>query len=65
MRQCKCGGVIRQHELTGNREAWTCNECGRYEIIKEEKKWTYSKRDSTDFGQHGLKAPAKVASQSA
>jgi len=33
MRVCKCGGHIRQHELTKNREAWTCNECGRYEVI--------------------------------
>ena len=34
MRQCKCGGVIRQHQLTGNREAWTCNTCERYEAIQ-------------------------------
>jgi len=34
MRQCKCGGVIRQHPLTGNREAWTCGACGRYEAIE-------------------------------
>ena len=34
MRQCSCGGVIRQHQLTGNREAWTCNACGRYEAIE-------------------------------
>lgn len=34
MRVCKCGGTIRQHGLTKNREAWTCNECGRYEILE-------------------------------
>lgn len=36
MRACKCGGVIRQHQLTRNREAWTCNACGRYEAIQRE-----------------------------
>ena len=36
MRQCKCGGQIRQHQLTGNREAWTCNACGRYEAMQGE-----------------------------
>lgn len=34
MHVCKCGGVIRQHELTNNREAWTCGSCGRYEAIE-------------------------------
>ena len=38
MRQCKCGGVIRQHQLVNNREAWTCNACGRYEVVELEKK---------------------------
>ena len=33
MRVCKCGGSIRQHPLTRSREAWTCNSCGRYEVI--------------------------------
>jgi hypothetical protein len=33
MRQCKCGGIIRTHELRGWREAWTCGACGRYEVI--------------------------------
>jgi hypothetical protein len=32
-RQCTCGGLIRQHELTGDREAWTCGACGRYCVI--------------------------------
>jgi len=36
MRACKCGGTIRQHPLTRNREAWTCNACGRYEVIQRE-----------------------------
>lgn len=35
-RQCQCGGVIRQHQLTGEREAWTCSGCGRYEVVKRE-----------------------------
>ena len=41
MRQCKCGGNIRQHQLTNNREAWTCNACKRYEVIdlNEETEW--------------------------
>jgi hypothetical protein len=33
-RQCTCGGIIRQHELVGDREAWTCNACGRYGAIE-------------------------------
>ena len=33
MRICKCGAKITQHELTGNREAWHCRGCGRYEAI--------------------------------
>jgi ribosomal protein L32 len=33
MRACKCGGLIRQHHLTMNRDAWTCNSCGRYEVV--------------------------------
>jgi hypothetical protein len=33
-RQCHCGGLIRQHELTGNREAWTCGACKRYGVIE-------------------------------
>lgn len=33
MRQCQCGGIVRQHQLTGEREAWTCNSCGRYEAV--------------------------------
>jgi hypothetical protein len=45
MRQCKCGGKIRQHQLTNDREAWTCDACGRYEIIElnksEETDWIF------------------------
>jgi len=33
MRICKCGGILTQHVLVRNREAWTCTECGRYEVI--------------------------------
>jgi hypothetical protein len=36
-RQCTCGGIIRQHELTGEREAWTCNACGKYSAIQRTK----------------------------
>lgn len=32
-RQCQCGGTIRTHRLTNDREAWTCNACGRYEAM--------------------------------
>lgn len=35
MRQCKCGGVLREYALTGGRVVWTCNTCGRREIIRE------------------------------
>lgn len=38
MRQCKCGGLIREHQLTKNRVAWTCNQCGRYEQINLQEK---------------------------
>jgi hypothetical protein len=34
MRICKCGGVVRQHQLINNREAWTCSGCGRYEVVE-------------------------------
>jgi hypothetical protein len=33
MRQCKCGGKVREHVLKENRVAWTCGDCGRYEVI--------------------------------
>ena len=33
-RQCTCGGVLTSHELTGNREAWSCKQCGVYEAIQ-------------------------------
>lgn len=32
-RQCACGGLIRTHELTDGRTAWTCKDCGRYEAM--------------------------------
>lgn len=31
MRQCQCGGEIRVHNLSDNRQVWTCNSCGRRE----------------------------------
>jgi len=37
MRICKCGGIVGQHQLTNNREAWTCRSCGRYEIVEVKK----------------------------
>ena len=40
MHICKCCGTIRQHPLTetetNTREALTCNECGRYEVIERQ-----------------------------
>lgn len=33
-RNCQCGGVLRQHELTDNREAWSCPSCGRYQPMR-------------------------------
>lgn len=38
-RLCECGGVIREHQLTPEfvgqtREAWTCNACGRYQVVE-------------------------------
>ena len=44
MRICKCGGIVRQHNLTNNREAWTCNACKRYEIVEldeEDEEWIF------------------------
>ena len=37
MRQCKCGGRVREHVLTKDRVAWTCGDCGRYEVISPTK----------------------------
>lgn len=33
MRQCQCGGVQREHELTDGRTAYTCAQCGRYQAL--------------------------------
>jgi hypothetical protein len=33
MRQCKCGGLIREHDLVDGRVAWACNSCKRYEKV--------------------------------
>ena len=56
MRQCKCGGLIREHQLTGNRVAWTCNECGRYEQVETK----CLNQDLIDFGKHIHQAHEKV-----
>ena len=67
MRICKCGGIVGQHQLTNNREAWSCRSCGRYEIfdvIKElngSKQWTTLK----DSGTLGLNHLEKAANQHA
>ena len=34
MKQCKCGGIVRQHSLANGREAWKCGCCSRYEIVQ-------------------------------
>jgi hypothetical protein len=48
MRQCKCGGLVREHQLTQGRQAWTCGACGRYEVVGEKN----DPRDGDeDFGQ--------------
>jgi len=36
MKLCKCGGEVREHELKGDKVAWTCNSCKRYEIIQRQ-----------------------------
>jgi len=36
MKLCKCGGEVREHELKGDKVAWTCNSCKRYEIIERQ-----------------------------
>ena len=33
MKQCKCGGVVHQYELTNHREVLKCDSCGRRELI--------------------------------
>lgn len=53
MRLCKCGGEVREHDLIGNRVAWTCNSCKRYEIIElkplEELRDSINTVDKTEF----------------
>lgn len=48
MRICKCGGKITQHELTGNREAWHCRDCGRYEKVNRNDTIQPSSADTQD-----------------
>ena len=31
-RQCDCGGTLTIHQLTGDREAWRCLQCNRYDV---------------------------------
>jgi hypothetical protein len=33
-RQCTCGGIVTQHQLTGDREAWRCTSCQRYSAVE-------------------------------
>jgi hypothetical protein len=53
MRLCKCGGEVREHDLIGDRVAWTCNSCKRYEIIElkplEELRDSINTVDKTEF----------------
>ena len=48
MRQCKCGGLVREHQLTQGRQAWTCGACGRYEIVGAKND---PRNGDEDFGQ--------------
>ena len=32
---CPCGGPIRKGVLSGARERWRCDACGRYEVMNE------------------------------
>ena len=34
VRICTCGARIKEHELTDNRVAWSCQGCKRYEVIR-------------------------------
>lgn len=49
MRQCQCGGLFRSHELTGYREAWLCNQCGRYGIIQRQSNNPYEQSEIKEF----------------
>jgi hypothetical protein len=48
-RQCTCGGIIRQHQLTGEREAWTCNACGKYSAIRRGPVLRYTRPTESSF----------------
>lgn len=32
MKQCKCGGLVTEHALSGERTALSCRACGRCEV---------------------------------
>jgi hypothetical protein len=53
-------GIDTRTSMTNNRVAWTCNECGRYEQLEDQKCLNQA---LTDFGQLGLLAPEKAANQ--
>lgn len=53
-RQCSCGGIIREHGLTGDRVAWTCSACGRYEIHGGDPENEPVGRMPVDDGGNGL-----------
>jgi hypothetical protein len=40
MRQCNCGGIVRQWDLTDGRERWECNACGRRHTFTREEPTT-------------------------
>lgn len=52
-RQCQCGGVIRSHPLTENREAWSCKACGRYEAVQRDEKPAVQVPETRDDEQGG------------
>jgi hypothetical protein len=52
-RQCQCGGVIRSHPLTENREAWSCKACGRYEAVQRDAETESQAPEKQDDNQGG------------
>ena len=49
MRQCKCGGVIREAELTQNRQSWRCDSCNRYEIFRPEQEPAEERKEQSEM----------------
>jgi len=54
MRQCKCGGKVREHVLKENRVAWTCGDCGRYEVISLKQGALTKERDDSKYDPVGV-----------